>query len=68
MHSFEIESALAAAPEKVWEHVVTPSGINGELMPLIRMTTHVARPATAISPSRRILPEKPADLVRETLR
>jgi ligand-binding SRPBCC domain-containing protein len=39
MHSFEIESALAAAPEKVWEHVVTPSGINGELMPLIRMTT-----------------------------
>jgi ligand-binding SRPBCC domain-containing protein len=42
MHSFEIESELAAEPNRVWQHVVTPRGINHELMPIIGMT--VPRP------------------------
>lgn len=31
-------SVLDAAPEKVWERIITPEGINHELMPLMRMT------------------------------
>ena len=38
MRSFEIASDLAAAPETVWQRVVTPAGINDELLPLMRMT------------------------------
>lgn len=38
MRSFEIASDLAASPEAVWQRVVTPAGINDELLPLMRMT------------------------------
>lgn len=38
MHSFDISSDLAAAPEVVWRHVTGMDGVNGELMPLLRMT------------------------------
>ena len=38
MRSFEIASDLAATPDTVWQRVVTPAGINDELMPLMRMT------------------------------
>jgi ligand-binding SRPBCC domain-containing protein len=31
-------SRLSAAPDEVWERVVSPAGINDELRPLIRMT------------------------------
>jgi len=35
---FEVSSIVAAPPEKVWERVVTPQGINDELRPWMRMT------------------------------
>jgi hypothetical protein len=38
VRSFEIASELAAKPETVWQRVVTPAGINDELLPLMRMT------------------------------
>lgn len=38
MRAFEISSDLAATPETVWQRVVTPAGINDELLPLMRMT------------------------------
>lgn len=38
MRSFEIASELAAKPETVWQRVVTPAGINDEVLPLMRMT------------------------------
>lgn len=38
MHSFQIATDLAAGPEEVWQRVVTPVGINDELLPLMRMT------------------------------
>lgn len=38
MRSFEISSDLAATPEEVWQRVVTPAGINDELLPLMAMT------------------------------
>ena len=38
MHSFEISSDLAAAPDLVWRHVTEMTGVNDELMPLMRMT------------------------------
>ena len=38
MNFFEITTDLAAGPEEVWQRVVTPEGINDELMPLMRMT------------------------------
>jgi hypothetical protein len=37
-HSFEITTDLAAPADTVWQHVTTVDGINGELMPLMRMT------------------------------
>jgi ligand-binding SRPBCC domain-containing protein len=37
-HSFEISTDLGAPAETVWRHVTTVDGINGELMPLMRMT------------------------------
>jgi hypothetical protein len=33
-----ISSRLPAAPDAVWERIVTPAGINAELRPLLRMT------------------------------
>lgn len=34
----DFESRLAAPPEKIWAQVSTMSGVNRELMPLLRMT------------------------------
>jgi hypothetical protein len=36
---FRIGSSLRAAPEAVWERVMSAEGINAELGPLLRMTT-----------------------------
>ncbi len=33
-----VASRLAADPESVWSHAVTPAGVNRELSPLLRMT------------------------------
>lgn len=38
MRSVEIESALAAPADVVWERVSTFEGVNDELRPLLRMT------------------------------
>ncbi len=38
MHSYRIFSDLAATPEAVWRHATSMDGVNGELMPLLRMT------------------------------
>jgi ligand-binding SRPBCC domain-containing protein len=36
--SFRITSRLEAAQDLVWSRVTTPEGVNGELMPIVRMT------------------------------
>jgi ligand-binding SRPBCC domain-containing protein len=36
--SFDIASELAAPPEVVWQRLTSIDGVNGELMPLMRMT------------------------------
>ncbi len=38
MHRFDIVSNLAAPADVVWRRVTDLSGVNGELMPLMRMT------------------------------
>ena len=35
---FSIASRLAAPRAEVWSRVTTPAGVNGELMPIVRMT------------------------------
>ena len=35
---FQLRSRLDAPPAQVWERVITPEGINSELMPICRMT------------------------------
>lgn len=35
---FSITSQVAAPPERVWERVITPEGINHEMRPWMRMT------------------------------
>jgi ligand-binding SRPBCC domain-containing protein len=35
---FEVSSLIPAPPERVWERIVTPEGINHELRPWMRMT------------------------------
>jgi hypothetical protein len=35
---FIVSSNLAAEPEVLWRHAVSPSGVNRELRPLLRMT------------------------------
>jgi len=35
---FEVSSLVAAEPERVWERIITPAGINHELRPWMRMT------------------------------
>jgi ligand-binding SRPBCC domain-containing protein len=35
---FTIASRLAAPNDQVWQRVTTPEGVNGELMPIVRMT------------------------------
>jgi ligand-binding SRPBCC domain-containing protein len=35
---FEVSSLVAAAPQRVWERIITPDGINHELRPWMRMT------------------------------
>ena len=36
--SFDVASDVDASPAQVWARVTTPEGINGELMPIVRMT------------------------------
>ena len=36
--TFSIASRLAAPQAEVWSRVTTPEGVNGELMPIVRMT------------------------------
>ena len=38
MHSFDIATEVAAPPNVVWQHAISIDGVNGELMPLVRMT------------------------------
>ena len=38
MLQFEIESTLGTSPESLWAHSTTPSGVNSEFWPLLRMT------------------------------
>ena len=35
---FEVSSLVAAEPQRVWERIITPEGINHELRPWMRMT------------------------------
>lgn len=35
---FEVSSQVPASPQRVWERIVTPEGINDELRPWMRMT------------------------------
>jgi ligand-binding SRPBCC domain-containing protein len=35
---FSVSSQVAAPPERVWERVITPAGINHEMRPWMRMT------------------------------
>jgi len=35
---FEVSSPVAAPPDRVWERIITPEGINHELRPWMRMT------------------------------
>ena len=35
---FEVSSRIPAPPERVWERIITPAGINHELRPWMRMT------------------------------
>jgi len=37
-NEFRVASDLDAAATVVWERVITPAGINAELMPIVRMT------------------------------
>ena len=38
MSEFVVSSTLSATPELLWSHAVSPSGVNRELRPLLRMT------------------------------
>lgn len=38
MQSFEIESELDLSVEQAWTHMTSPSGVNAEFWPLMRMT------------------------------
>ncbi|MGH0035719.1 MAG: hypothetical protein ACQGVK_11905 [Myxococcota bacterium] len=38
MGEFRIASTLAAPPRAVWDHAMSPSGVNRELRPLLRMS------------------------------
>lgn len=38
MQSFEIETDLCLSPEKAWSHMTSPSGVNAEFWPFLRMT------------------------------
>jgi len=38
LREFEISSELRGAPGTVWEHAISPAGVNRELRPLLRMT------------------------------
>jgi len=35
---FEVSSLIPAPPERVWERIITPAGINHELRPWMTMT------------------------------
>jgi hypothetical protein len=35
---FSISSALGASSDDVWQHAISPAGVNRELFPLLRMT------------------------------
>ncbi len=38
MQSFEIETDLCIPAEKAWSHMTSPSGVNAEFWPIMRMT------------------------------
>ena len=38
MRSFEIETDLCLRPDEAWSHMTSPSGVNAEFWPFIRMT------------------------------
>lgn len=38
LREFEVTSELRASPEAVWQHAISPSGVNREFWPLLRMT------------------------------
>lgn len=38
MKTFEIESHVGLSPQRAWEIVTTPAGVNREFWPLLRMT------------------------------
>ncbi len=38
MGEFVISSKLTVAPQILWEHTVSPAGVNREMRPLVRMT------------------------------
>jgi len=38
VQSFEIETDLCLSPEKAWLHMTSPSGVNAEFWPFMRMT------------------------------
>ncbi len=48
MYSYRISSELAAPPDTVWKHATSLTGVNHELMPLIRMTAPASLAARRI--------------------
>ena len=38
LRNFTVSSKLSAAPDTVWQHAISPSGVNREFQPLLRMT------------------------------
>jgi ligand-binding SRPBCC domain-containing protein len=47
--AFEISTRLDASRDEVWSRVVTPEGVNHELMPLMRMTVPRGAPTIDLS-------------------
>jgi ligand-binding SRPBCC domain-containing protein len=38
LRDFEISTKVGASPEAVWQHAISPAGVNREFRPLLRMT------------------------------
>ena len=61
---FEVSSLVPAPPEKVWERIITPAGINHELRPWMRMTRprgfeRLDPESVELEPGRRFLERSP---------
>ena len=56
MREFSLSSLLGTAPEVVWQHAVSPAGVNRELRPLLRMTfpPHTADVTASWRPGERL--------------